>query len=67
MTFEKENIETKRSTIITINVPVVYMARCVMVLRRARSITRGIERGWPWKSRLFLAPGMVFYEGRKKI
>jgi hypothetical protein len=36
--------------IITINVPVVYMARYVMVLRRARSITRGIGRGGPWKS-----------------
>jgi hypothetical protein len=38
---------------ITINVPVVYMALYVMVLRRARSITRGIGRGGPWKSRLF--------------
>jgi hypothetical protein len=29
------------------------MARYVMVLRRARSITRGIARGGPWKSSLF--------------
>ncbi len=40
---------------ISINVPVVYMARYVMVLRQARSITRGIGRGGPWKSRLFWA------------
>jgi hypothetical protein len=33
--------------ILTINVPVVYMARYIMVLRRARSITRGIGRGGP--------------------
>jgi hypothetical protein len=38
------------TVIITINVPVVYMARYAMVLRRARSITRGIRRGGPWKS-----------------
>jgi hypothetical protein len=38
--------------IITINVPVVYMALYVMVLRQARSITRGIGRGGP---RLFWA------------
>jgi hypothetical protein len=37
---------------ITINVTVIYMARYVMVLRRARSTTRGIGRGGPWKSRL---------------
>ncbi len=39
--------------IITINVPVVYMARYIIVLRQARSSTRGIERGGPWKSRVF--------------
>jgi hypothetical protein len=39
--------------VIAINVPVVYMARYVMVLRGAISITRGIGRGDPWKSRLF--------------
>ncbi len=33
--------------ILTIYVPVVYMARYIMVLRRARSITRGIGRGGP--------------------
>ncbi len=31
------------SKVITINVPVVYMARYVIVFRRARSITRGME------------------------
>ncbi len=41
--------------IITVNVPVVFMARYVMVLSRARSIRRGVRRGWPWKSRLFWA------------
>jgi hypothetical protein len=40
---------------VTINVPVVYMAQYVMILRRAISITRGIGRGGPWKSRLFWA------------
>jgi hypothetical protein len=40
--------------IITINVPVVFMARYVMVLRGATSL-RGIGRGGPWKSRLFWA------------
>ncbi len=33
--------------ILTINLPVVYKTRYVMVLRRARSITRGIGRGGP--------------------
>ncbi len=32
---------------LSINVPVVLMARYVMVLRRARSITRGIGRVGP--------------------
>ncbi len=41
---------------ITINVPVVYMARDEMMLMWAISITRGIGRGGPWKSRLFLGP-----------
>jgi hypothetical protein len=40
---------------ITINVPDVYMARYLMVLRRAISITRGIRKCGPWKSRLFWA------------
>ncbi len=40
---------------ITINVPAFYMARYLMVLRRTRSITRGIGRSWPWKSSLFRA------------
>ncbi len=31
-----------------VNVLVVYMAQYMMVLRRARSITRGIGRGGPW-------------------
>ncbi len=44
-----------RSDTITIKVPVVYMVRHEMVLRRARSITRGIEMGGPWKSRLLWA------------
>jgi hypothetical protein len=38
---------------ITINVPAVYTARYVLVLRRARSIRRSIGRGGPRKSRLF--------------
>ncbi len=41
--------------IVTINLHVVYMARYVIVLRRARSITRGIGRGGPWKLRFFWA------------
>jgi hypothetical protein len=40
---------------ITINVPVVYMARYIMVLMRARSITRGIGRSGPWKIYTFWA------------
>jgi hypothetical protein len=40
---------------LTINVPVIYMARYVMVLRRAASFTRGIGKGGHWKSRLFWA------------
>jgi hypothetical protein len=35
------------STIVTINVPVVYMERDVMILRQASSITRAIARGGP--------------------
>ncbi len=41
--------------LLTINVPVVYMAQYVMVLRRARSITGGIRRGGSWKLRHFWA------------
>jgi hypothetical protein len=37
------------------NVPVVYMVRYKMVLRRATSITRGMRRGGPRKLRLFWA------------
>ncbi len=38
------------SSIITNNVPVVYMARDVMILLQARSVTRDIEReGGPKK------------------
>jgi hypothetical protein len=37
--------KTGKTLRITINVPVVYIARYVMVFRRARSITRGIGRG----------------------
>jgi hypothetical protein len=33
---------------LTINVPVVYMARDVMILMRAISITRAIGRGGPY-------------------
>ncbi len=39
----------------TINAPVVHITQYVMVLRQARSITRGFGRGGPWKSRLFWA------------
>ncbi len=43
-----------RKGIITINVPVVFMAQYVMVLRGVRNIiTRAIGRGGPWKSRFF--------------
>ncbi len=38
-----------------INVPVVLMARDVMILRQAISITRAFVRVGPWKSRLFWA------------
>ncbi len=38
---------------ITTNIHVVYMARYVIVLRRARSITSSIGRGGPWKLRIF--------------
>jgi hypothetical protein len=41
------------SLIITIYVPVVYMARDVMILMRATSISRAIGRGGPLKSRHF--------------
>jgi hypothetical protein len=40
---------------ITINVPVVYMAPYVMVVRRARSITGGIGRGGTKKVSIFRA------------
>jgi hypothetical protein len=43
---------------VTINVPVVYMAQCVMILRRAISITRGIGRGWALEIETFLGPEM---------
>ncbi len=33
--------------VLTVDVPIVYMARYIMVLRRARSITRGVGRGGP--------------------
>ncbi len=61
------NVWTRHSieviVLITINVPVVYRARYVMALRRARSITRGIGRGGPWKSRLFWAPKWLRAKG----
>ncbi len=41
--------------ILTINVPAFYMARDVIILMRARSITRAIERGGP----SFLGPEMA--------
>ncbi len=40
---------------LTINVPVVYMARDVMFFMPAISISRAIGRGWALKSRLFRA------------
>jgi hypothetical protein len=52
---DPNNTDVLPAGIITVNVPAVYMARYVMDLRRARSITRGIGRGGPWKSRLFWA------------
>ncbi len=40
------------------------MARYVMILRRARYITRGIGRDGPWKSILFLGPEIATSEAR---
>ncbi len=37
----------RHKVVITINVPVVYMARDIMILMRAIFITRGIGRGGP--------------------
>jgi hypothetical protein len=45
-------------SLLTINVPVVYMARYVMVLRRATSITRGILKGLALEIDTFLDPEM---------
>jgi hypothetical protein len=39
--------ETSWAPVITINVPIVYMARDVMILMRAISITRAIGSGGP--------------------
>ncbi len=50
---ELDNLESIFWLLITINVPDVCMSRYIMVLRRARSITRGIGMGGHWKSRLF--------------
>ena len=41
--------------VITINEPVGYMARAVMILMRGKDITGSIGRGGPWKSSLFWA------------
>ena len=41
--------------LLTINEPVDYTARAVMILMRGKDITRAIERVGPWKSRLFWA------------
>jgi hypothetical protein len=38
------------NVLVTINVPVVYIARDVMILMRATSITRAIGSGGPGKS-----------------
>jgi hypothetical protein len=46
------------SSLLTINVPVVYMARYVLVLRRAKSITRGIWKGLALEIDTFLDPDM---------
>jgi hypothetical protein len=50
---------------LTINVPVVYMARNIMVLRRAKSITRGTGRGWTPEIKTFLGPEMATSDAQK--
>ncbi len=46
---------------LTINVPVVYMAWNVMILMRANPLQGSLERGGPWKQRLFLTKkGEIF-------
>ncbi len=55
MARELVNLESIPWLLITINVLDVYKSRSIIVLRRARSITRGIGMGGPWKSRLFWA------------
>jgi hypothetical protein len=45
-------------SVITINVPVVFMARYVMVLRGATSL-RGDWKGWALKIETFLGPEMA--------
>jgi hypothetical protein len=49
---------------ITINVPVVYMARCGMILRRAISIYEGHWKGWALEIDTFLGPEMATSELR---
>jgi hypothetical protein len=50
------------AAVLTINVPVVCTARNVMVLRRARSITRGHWKGWALEIQTFLGPEMATSE-----
>jgi hypothetical protein len=47
LTKQMDDLVSHWSTIVTINVPVVYMERDVMILMRASSITRAIGRGGP--------------------
>ncbi len=51
-----------RDHLITMNVPVVYMERYVMILRQAISITRGIGRDGPLEIDTFLGPEMASSE-----
>jgi hypothetical protein len=48
---------------LVIIVPVFYMAQYVMVLRRARSITRGIGRGWDLEIDTILGPKKSRFPG----
>ncbi len=47
---------TGQDAIITINVTVIYIARDVVILMPATSITRAIGRGWALKIETFVGP-----------
>ncbi len=49
--------------LITTNVTIVNMVRCVMVLRQARSITTGHRKGWALEIETFL--GLKWLRGKR--